>query len=292
MDAQLLYFADYQEPAQRLAKLLDISCLPINCHRFPDGESRIQLPATSSDHLIIYRSLDRPNDKLIEILLACETARQQGANQLSLIAPYLCYMRQDKAFSPGEAVSQKVIGSFLAQLFDNVITVDPHLHRIHQLSTAIPCKQAISLSATELMGEFLIEKNLPYTLIGPDEESQQWVQTIAHKGNFTYAIAHKTRHSDKKVDIQLPELQIKGTNVVLVDDMISTGHTMAETAKKLLDMGALSVNCLITHALFDDKTNQLLRSSGISQIWSTDSIIHPSNIIHLDSLLASSILAL
>ena len=126
----ILCFDDYEIQSRKLATALDIPCHIIQRHRFPDGESKLTLPDKLSQHVLICRSLDQPNEKLVELLLAAKTARELGARKLTLIAPYLCYMRQDIAFHPGEAISQPIIGNFLAGLFDNVITVDPHLHRI------------------------------------------------------------------------------------------------------------------------------------------------------------------
>ena len=237
----------------------------------------------------VCRSLHDPNNKLIELLLVAKTAREMGAKQLTLVAPYLCYMRQDMAFHAGEAVSQQIIGQYLGDLFDNLITVDPHLHRINKLDEAIPCQQALSLSATRPLGEFLASHNKQYMLIGPDEESHQWVSAVAAIAGFPYAVANKTRFADKNVKVVLPDIDVQQTNIVLVDDMISTGHTMLEAAQQLFRQGALSVNCLITHALFNQETSKLLKDSGVESIWSTDSVTHPDNVIHLDKLLADSI---
>ena len=146
-DSLLLGFPEYAAPAQRLAKALHCPYEQVEVHRFPDGESKLRLPPTLPRHVIVCRSLDHPNDKLIELLLTAETARAAGAEQLTLVAPYLCYMRQDMAFHPGEAVSQRIIGRWLADLFDTVITVDPHLHRIDQLSEVIPASRSVTLSA-------------------------------------------------------------------------------------------------------------------------------------------------
>lgn len=292
MKTSLLCFDDYYEPAARLAQQLDIPCQQIKLHRFPDGESRVRLPEMEAEHLIICRSLAKPNDKLIELLLVAKTAREMGVKQLTLVAPYLCYMRQDMAFHSGEAVSQKIIGQYLAGLFDKLITVDPHLHRVHHLHDAIPCTQSLALSAAQALGEFLASHNKHYVLLGPDEESQQWVSAIAETAGFPYAIANKTRFADKHVKIELPDIDVQQAHVVLVDDMISTGHTMLETAQQLFRQGALSVNCLITHALFNQDTSLLLRNNGIESIWCTDSIIHPNNVIHLDKLLADGVRSL
>jgi ribose-phosphate pyrophosphokinase len=112
--------------------------------------------------VLICRSLNQPNDKLIELLFCARTARQLGAKRLTLIAPYLSYMRQDIANQPGEAVSQRIMGQMLAELFDDVITVDPHLHRINSLDQAIPIKNAISLTAANEIASFHHQENDVY----------------------------------------------------------------------------------------------------------------------------------
>ena len=115
----ILGFSDYAEPSQRLASELGARHALIDVHRFPDGESKITMPPALAGHLVFCRSLDHPNDKLIELLLAARTARASGATTLTLVAPYLCYMRQDIAFHPGEAISQRIVGRMLADMFDN-----------------------------------------------------------------------------------------------------------------------------------------------------------------------------
>ena len=132
----ILGFAESRRLARDLSALLALECGEIAVHRFPDGESRVRVPTPLPEHVIICLSLDHPDQKLIELLLAANAARDNGAITLTLVAPYLCYMRQDKAFHAGEAVSQQSIGALLGSLFDAVITVDPHLHRIERLDQA------------------------------------------------------------------------------------------------------------------------------------------------------------
>ncbi len=280
---------DYQAAARRLAGQFNGDYRPICVHRFPDGESRVQIPVDLPDHLVICQSLDHPNDKLIELLLACQTARQQGVQRLTLVAPYLCYMRQDKAFHPGEAVSQQIIGRFLASLVDDVISVDAHLHRISHLSQAIPVDNAINLSAATALGEFLVGQVLDPVLLGPDAESRQWVQQVAAVGGYDFGVAHKTRHSDVDVKVVLPDFDFQDRTVVLVDDVVSSGHTLAQAAGQLRAAGAGAIHSLVTHALFAKGATELLQQAGIEHIWSSDSIPHPSNTIQLAGLLAQAL---
>jgi len=285
----VLTFADYQTQAQRLAAQLDVECRLIESHTFPDGETRITLPDNLPANVILFRSLDNPNSKLIELLLASRTARQLGAENLMLVSPYLCYMRQDMAFHPGEAVSQQIIGRLLADQFDSVVTVDAHLHRIKQLADAIPLPHACNLSAAELLGQFLVQQTQQAILLGPDEESEQWVKQVAQQGDYPFYVARKQRHDDQHVSISLPEMHLEQQHVILVDDIISSGHTITETARLLFQAGVKQVDALCTHALFDETAALLLRDAGIGAVWSSDSVNHPSNRVQLASLLADAI---
>jgi len=284
--AALLGFPDYARPAQRLATALNCPSLEVEVHRFPDGESKVRLPTDLPERVILCRSLDRPNNKLVELLLTADTARTNGVRRLDLVAPYLCYMRQDCAFHPGEAVSQRIIGRWLASLFDEIITVDPHLHRIHRLDEALPAKRAVSLSAGTLLARFLQSQVRDAVLIGPDAESRQWVSEIAAQSGMAYRVAEKQRVSDCEVHVSLPTEDLKGRTAVIVDDVASTAHTLAAAARRLHEGGAAVVHCCVTHGLFVDDAEALLRDAGVDQVWSTDSIQHASNAIELAGLLA------
>jgi ribose-phosphate pyrophosphokinase len=289
---QILAFSDYLPQAQRLASRLRLPLAEVEVHHFPDGESFIALPPELPAHVLFCRSLNQPNDKLIELLLCARTARELGAKRLTLIAPYLCYMRQDFANRPGVAVSQRHIGKLLAELFDDVITVDPHLHRIERLQQAIPLDHAVSLNATAPIAEFLKQKLDTALLLGPDCESRQWTSTLAAMTGFDFQVAEKVRLGDTQVTLKLPDAGYRQQSVVIVDDMASTGRTLARAAELLKAKGAAEIYAVVTHALFCGDAERVIRAAGIEAIWSTDSIEHPTSCIMLDGLLADSVKAM
>ena len=285
----LLGFPDYAAEARNLAEQLHLDYKQVEIHHFPDGESKLLLPRTLAEHLLICQTLDRPNEKLVELMLAAAAAREMGAKTITLVAPYLCYMRQDKAFQPGEVVSQKVIGRFLADHFDALVTVDAHLHRIKQLSQAIPLQLALNLNATGVMARFLQDSCQQPLLVGPDAESEQWVAAIAKESRLDYCIAQKYRLGDRDVDVRLPEYEFAGRDIVLIDDVASTGHTLEKAATELVRRAAASVSVLVTHALFVDDACSRLEQAGVNNIWSCDSIPHPSNCLSLAPVLATGL---
>lgn len=288
----ILAFPDYLSQAQRLAARLEVPLAEVTLHHFPDGESLIRLPPSLHGHLIVCRSLNQPNDKLIELLLCATTARELGAKRLTLVAPYLSYMRQDIANQPGEAVSQRIVGKLLADLFDDVLTVDPHLHRISSLTQAIPIKNAISLTAADEIGLFLKQQFSHALLLGPDSESEQWVAAIAGNIGFDYAIADKSRLGDKQVEMTLPDRDFRNQPVIIIDDIASTGRTLAKAAGLLQAAGCMDIHAVVTHALFCDDAYAHILKAGVKTIWSTDSIDHPSSCIRMDKLLANAIKAI
>jgi ribose-phosphate pyrophosphokinase len=183
-----------------------------------------------------------------------------------------------------------LVGRFLAQQFNAVITVDPHLHRIRTLAEAIPCQQAVALSAAALIGQHVAKHQPEALLLAPDEEAEQWVAAAGKAAGLQWAVCHKDRHGDRQVQVQLPEgLAWAGRSVVLIDDVCSSGHTLAEAARRLFAARATRVDVAVTHALFAPGAQDLLQQTGVGEIWSTDSIAHPTNAIGLAGLLAAAL---
>ncbi|MEJ2142099.1 MAG: ribose-phosphate diphosphokinase [Gammaproteobacteria bacterium] len=287
----ILCFPEYQTQAQHLAEALSLPCHLIDIHHFPDSESRVTLPDLAFRHAIIYCGLEHPNNKLIELLLTVKTLRKSSCNRVSLVAPYLCYMRQDMAFHKGEAVSQDIIGKYLAELFENIITVDAHLHRTSSLQKVFPETNSVHISAARLFSHLLREKVTDALLMGPDEESEQWVKLIADNCKLDYAVARKVRHGDKQVSILIPDTDINFNNrhIVLIDDVISSGSTLINITKQLHTKNISQVDALVTHALFDTSTYNNLRQAGINEIWSSDSIPHSTNKVSVVPILAEQV---
>ena len=287
----VLAFDDEQAAAQALAQALDVPWALVQRHRFPDGESKLRLPATLPAQLLVMRGLHQPHDKLVELLITLPAARVLGAQQILLVAPYLAYMRQDMAFTPGEAISQRHIAALLAAHVDGLITVDPHLHRIASLDEVMPGCRSLALSAAPLLGAWVARHVPGALLLGPDEEALQWVAAAGQAQGLEHAVCHKQRFGDRDVRVALPALPLAGRAVVLLDDVASTGRTLVEAASAALAAGAASVDVAVTHALFVGDALAQLRATGVRHVWSSDAVPHASAVVPITGLLAGAVRA-
>jgi ribose-phosphate pyrophosphokinase len=271
--------------------LLGLPLQEIALHRFPDGEMRVTVgPAAATT--VIYASLDQPNDKLIAILFAAEALRRAGTRRLVLLAPYLCYMRQDAAFSEGEAISQKAVGRLLAGIVDRVITVDAHLHRTSDIREVFPGIEAENLSAMPVIANSLRSAgNDPATIVvGPDAESGPWVSDLAGRLGLAHLVGRKIRRGDRSVEIGFTDpASIAGRPVLLVDDIVSSGGTLIACARALTAARATTIDAIITHALFPPEMATGFANAGIRTIRSTSSVPHPTNAIPLDDIFAAAL---
>ncbi len=278
------------EPARRLETETGLPLAEIGVHKFPDGESLVRAPA-AAETVFLYCSLNDPNGKLVDLGLAASALREAGAKRLVLIAPYLCYMRQDKAFHPGEAVAQRFIGALLAQWFDRVITVEPHLHRTKTLTAIMPGIESSALPAAELLAALIRrdgEVAADILVVGPDAESQSWTSSVAAAAGAAFMILAKHRSGDRDVSILAQETEnIAGKHVYLVDDIVSTGATLSAAASLLKRYGAARIDALVVHALFNKADEKRMLEAGIASIRSTDTVAHETNAIEISPLLAA-----
>lgn len=290
MNLAIVAFPDCSVPASLLAAELGCACHELEVHRFPDGESRVRVPAVANT-VLLYRSLDRPNAKIVELLLAASALRENGTARVVLIAPYLGYMRQDVAFRPGEAVSQRVIGKLLAGYFDALVTIDPHLHRITRLGEAVPKIPAISLSAAPVLSS-AIGPDSSFVLVGPDSESRPWVEAVAAPLGLKVLIGEKQRYGDRNVNVKIDGVQqAEGRVAILVDDVISSGHTMIAASRLLLEAGAIRVEAMATHCLADPNDLEAMRSAGIVRVTAAQTTSSPVARLPVANLLASGLQA-
>jgi ribose-phosphate pyrophosphokinase len=280
---------DPRAPAEGLAAALGVPVTPIALHRFPDGESLVTAPG-AGETAIVFRSLDQANAKLVETLLAAAALRRQGARNLILVAPYLCYMRQDKEFAPGQAVSAEIVGRWLGDAFDAVITVAPHLHRIDRLDRVVTSRKAISLDPGPAMAAaFPRAREDKIVVLGPDEESGPLARSFAAALGAACVVGVKQRFGDHDVDVTLSSADLAGARVVLIDDMISTGETLASCARRAKSLGASRLEAVTVHMVCSGPAEDTLKQAGIETVYSCDTLPHASNRFATAPLIAEAL---
>lgn len=245
----------------------------LELHRFPDGESLLRLLTPPHATVALVCSLHQPDAQLFPLLAAAATARELGARRVGLVAPYLAYLRQDRRFRSGEAVSARVLGGLLGAAFDWLVTVDPHLHRIHALSEVFACRTAVAHAAPALAAWIGANVRLPL-VVGPDEESAQWVQAVAEPLGAPWVVARKQRHGDRDVRVQLPSLARWPEHTpVLLDDIAASGHTLLEAVRCVGEqrMPAAPVG-IVVHDLLTGKSVEALRGAGLARLVSTNTV--------------------
>lgn len=287
MSRVLLAFPDLQTLGAEVAAQMGARRGVLAWRRFPDGESLVTLDTDLENaDVLLLAALRDPDRAALALRFAAETAREFGARSVGLIAPYLPYMRQDTRFHPGEAVSAPLFARFLEQSVDWLVTVDPHLHRNPTLDRlfSIPTR---NVAAAPAMAEWVRQHVPAAVLIGPDSESAQWVADIAARADLPYQVLTKVRHGDRDVSVSLPDAgAARGRRPVVVDDIVSSGHTMIETLRHLSGLGLAPAICLVTHAVFSDETHGQLLAAGAQRVVSTDTIPHPTNALSVAPSLA------
>jgi ribose-phosphate pyrophosphokinase len=276
----------------RLARRLHALPGPVGVHRFPDGEVRVSLPpAVAGRDVVLVANLTPPDGRVLPVLFAADTARDLGATSVGLVAPYLPYMRQDRAFEAGQGASAPQFAGLLSRAVDWLVTADPHLHRIRSLSDvfAIP---ATAVHAAPLLAAWIRAHVADPLILGPDSESRQWVASVAELAGAPWAVFAKRRTGDRTVALTLPDLGAHGARQpVLVDDIISSGVTMTAAVRALRRGEYRAPICLAVHGLFAGNAFEMLQDAGAAAIVTTNTVRHPSNAIDVTPLLAEAVAA-
>lgn len=286
----LFSFSEDQLLAQNLAHQASLDFGNMNVRHFPDLETYLQILNSVKDREVyLLCSLFHPNEKLMPLLLFADAAKELGAASVNLIAPYLAYMRQDKRFQEGEAISSATFAKTISSFFDAIYTVDPHLHRRNSLSEIYTISNKV-LHAAPLLAQWIDRFLKDPLLIGPDEESKQWVSEVAALAQAPYVILEKKRLGDREVEISIPQLEKYQNFIpVLVDDIISTGKTMLQTLRHLQKLQLPPAICVGVHAVFSENAYEELLKGGAAKVVTCNTIFHLSNEIEIVHLLAKEI---
>jgi ribose-phosphate pyrophosphokinase len=272
--------------AERIATRLGLDVVVPEIRRFPDGEIYVRIARELPPDVAIVGNLH--GDTFLAIAFLAGTARDQGAQRVGLVAPYLAYMRQDSTFNAGEGVTARYFGKLVSHTVDWLVTVDPHLHRFHSLDGVYSIPTTIVRSAAAIAEWISAEVQQP-VLVGPDAESAQWVAAVADRCGAPYLILEKTRRGDRDVSVSAPDHTWNGHTPVVIDDIVSTGRTMIEATKQLRAAGSAAPMCIAIHAVFADAVLDDLVAAGARGIITCNTIPHVSNRICVAGSIADAL---
>lgn len=278
---KVIYTDKSQIIASKVAENLGAPLGEVKKSRFPDNEIYIRADGLD-DRTVIVSSLPDA-ESIVELLLlidACE------GSEVNLVIPYMAYARQDKRFNTGEPISIRAIAQALSRGVARIITVNIHEPDVLKYF-GVP---AVNISIAPAVGEYLAKTAIENPLIlAPDDGAWSFAQGVAADCGWDCNHLDKTRHSGVEVSIRQKDVGVAGRNVVIVDDIISTGGTLATAAEMLAAEGARSISAACVHGVFSGGGYARLIAAGFSQIASSDTIERGCSVISAAPAIAEAL---
>jgi len=279
--------------ANTVANQLGVTSGKLEVRRFPDGEKYLRiLNEVKNEHVIVIQSMHHtPDDFLFEYLLLVDALKDLGAKRVTSFIPYFAYARQDERFKPGEALSFKTVSKLIQSVgTDEIFTIDMHQHRVVKSSEVFGIPSH-NLSAMRLLADY-VKKEGKLTnplVIGPDAEAEQWAKLAAESLNAEYDVFEKKRLGDSKVEIRPRKSSAKDRDVLIVDDIISTGGTIIEASKILFSQGARRIEVACTHPILASEALSRILAIGVANVVGTDTVPCPISYVSVAPLIADNV---
>ena len=279
--------------ASKVAQDLGVAAGKLEIRRFPDGERYLRvLDDVKDENVVVIQSIHHtPDELLFEYLLLVDTLKDIGAKRVIAFIPYFAYARQDERFKPGEALSFVTVSKLMERVgTDEIYTIDMHRHRILKGSEVFKIPSH-NLSAMPLLADYVrntgaIKKPL---VIGPDAEAEQWAKIAAEKLDTDYDVFEKKRFGDAHVEVRPRRASAKGRDVLIVDDIISTGGTIVEAIKILMAQGAIKVAVACTHPILASGALEKIEKAGAVSVVGTDTVPSPVSRVSVAPLIANEL---
>lgn len=268
----LLTGSSNPELAKEIAKLLGIPMGDVMLGRFPEGEIQLQIRDNirGKDVFIIQPTCTPPNENLMELLILIDAARRASAQRITAVLPFFGYARQDRKDRPRVPITAKLVANLIVSAGANrVLTVDLHAGQIQGFFD-IPVDHLYSIA---VIGNYFKKKNLKdLVVVSPDVGGIKMARGYAKLFRCGLAIVDKRRESAARTHVMHIIGSVAGKNVVLVDDLISTGGSIVEAAKMLKDNGAKDIYACIVHPVLAGNAVQRIKKSVIRELIVTNSI--------------------
>jgi ribose-phosphate pyrophosphokinase len=279
--------------ASKVANELGVDAGGLEVRRFPDGEKYLRvLSDVKGRSVAVIQSIHHtPDELLFEYLLLADTLKDLGAKRVVAFIPYFAYARQDERFKPGEALTFRTVTKLIESVgTDEIYTIDMHQHRVLKSSEVFRIPSH-NLSAMRLLADYVqkfgkLENPL---VIGPDSEAEQWAKVAAERLHTDYDVFEKKRLGDAQVEVRPRGSNANGRDVLIVDDIISTGGTIVEAVKILQSQGARRIQVACTHPILAPGALAKIKEAGVQDIVATDTVPSPISQVTVAPLIAEQV---
>ncbi len=280
--------------ARGIARRLGTTAHFPRIEKFPDGEIHVVEGDYTPSQTVAYVQTmhPHPNDMLVEMEFTVDLLKELGAERVIAVIPYVGYMRQDTRHVKGEAIA---IRSMLKMLdfagINDIVGVDMHLHRLGMEELASFSRIKIhEVGAAELLAGKAGQGLTKPLVVGPDSESERWAAAAAQVLSTDYDVLEKHRLSAREIEHRPRSLDAKGRDVLIIDDIVSTGGTIMDVIKSLRAQGAMRVNVACTHAVLSDIDSLTgLFRAGMDEFVSTNTINNEFGIVDVSGLIADKL---
>jgi ribose-phosphate pyrophosphokinase len=261
--------------ALSIAQSLGVKARFPRVERFPDGETHIVAPAVKGTAVYVQTMHPYPNEMLVEMELTADLLKELGAERVIAVVPYLAYTRQDTRHEEGEGIAVKTMLRMLEKAgVNDLVSVDIHLHRLglEELS-GMSSIRLHEVSAVDALAREAGRYLKTPVVVGPDSESERWAKRAAELLNSSYDVLEKHRISPKEIEIRPKTLDVRGRDVLIIDDIVSTGDTIKKVIESLRAKGASRIAAAFTHGVLsgEDAAAGLYRA-GATYLISTNTI--------------------
>jgi ribose-phosphate pyrophosphokinase len=262
-----------KELGKKVAGLLGVKAVPLVFKTHPDGESYVRLEGSvQNEEVAIVQTTSPPQDtRLVQLALVVDAAKRHGAERITAVIPYLAYARQDRVFLKGEAISIEAVARMLSAAgVDSLITVNVHKERVLS-KFPFPAK---TVSAIPLLAEHFKQRGFDKAFALAPDGGALLLAEEAKKvlgGECGCLEKHRNLHTGE-IKMEKKRLDVDGRTVIIFDDVISTGGTIALAAKIVRDLGASKVYAACVHPLLIGDAEKRVLAAGVEEIVGTDSV--------------------
>lgn len=273
-----------QSLAAAVASETGRSLAPVTYERFPDDELLVTAPVEGDRAIII--AATPSSETFIELLQLQDAVREAGVSEVVTVIPYMGYARQDAAFAAGQPVSARAIARAISPGTDHIVVVNPHaavVREYFEVPTEI-------VDAAPRLAEPLPTDLVDPVFLAPDENASSLATSVRDAyGAGTVDFFEKTRVSGTEVEIAPSDADVTDRDVVVVDDIISTGGTMSESIAVLHDRGVARVYAACVHAVLAQNARVRLARAGVTAVYGTDTLERAESTVSVAPVLAAAI---